>query len=86
MPIELDTLKSRGIDYLLASIEEGQLVMEPFCSCGTMLDENYRCPECERTCECRFVACSGPQALAIVERLISGSPDFRNFEVALIAE
>ncbi len=36
----IDTLKSKGIDYMLASIEDGQLVLEPFCSCGTILDEH----------------------------------------------
>jgi len=86
MPITLDELKSRGIDYLLASIEEGELVMEPFCACGAMLDETYQCPECSRRCDCKFVACSGPRAMAIVEKLIAGNPTFRHFEASLIAQ
>jgi hypothetical protein len=84
MATDRDTLKSRGIDYLLASIEDGQLVLEPMCSCGTVLEEDYHCPECDRDCKCRFVACIDPQALAIVEKLISGNPNFRNFEASLI--
>ncbi len=86
MATTLDVLKSRQVDYLLASIEDGQLVLEPFCSCGTILDENYHCEECGRDCDCKFVACSSPQSLAIVEKLIAGNPGFRNFEAALIAE
>ena len=42
------------------------------------------CAKCGKVCECKFVACSGPQALGIVEKLISGSPNFRNFEAALL--
>jgi hypothetical protein len=86
MAISLDELKSRGIDYMLASIEDGQLVMEPTCSCGTFLGEDFHCPECSRDCECKFVACTGPQALAIVEKLISGNPNFRNFQASLIVK
>ncbi len=86
MAITLEDLKSRGVDYLLASIEEGQLVLEPFCSCGATLDENYHCPECNKNCECKFVACSDPNSMAIVEKLIAGSPNFRNFETSLIAK
>jgi len=84
MAIDLDTLKSQGIDYMLASIEDGQLVMEPTCSCGAVLGEDYQCPDCRKTCECRFIACTGPQALAIVEKLISGNPNFRNFQASLV--
>ncbi len=82
--ITLAALKQRETDYLLAYMEDGQLVMEPFCHCGTALDENYQCPECNRSCECRFVACSGSQALAVVEKLISGNPHFRGFDASLI--
>ena len=35
MAITLDDLRLRAIDYLLASTEDGQLVLEPFCSCGS---------------------------------------------------
>lgn len=84
MATDPETLKSRGIDYLLAFMEDGQLVMEPRCSCGNILEEDYRCPECDRVCKCQFVACTGPEALAIVEKLIAGNPNFRNFEASLI--
>jgi hypothetical protein len=86
MPITLDDLKARGIDYLLACVEEGELVLEPFCSCGSALDENYHCARCGKVCDCKFLACSGPQALGIVEKLVAGSPKFRNFKASLLAE
>jgi hypothetical protein len=86
MPVTIEQLKSKKIDYLLASWEEGQLVMEPFCSCGSLLEEDYRCPGCNRTCDCKFVACSSAQALTVVEKLIAGNPNFRNFESAMIGD
>ncbi len=86
MAITLDDLKLRAIDYLLASTEGGQLVLEPFCSCGAALDEGYYCSACGKVCECKFVACAGMQALGIVEKLISGSPGFRGFEASLLAK
>jgi hypothetical protein len=86
MAITLDDLKSRAIDYLLASIEDGQLVLEPFCSCGSPLDEDYHCELCGKVCECKFVACSGAQALGVVGKLISGSPGFRDFEASLLVK
>ncbi|MFZ0929434.1 MAG: hypothetical protein WAN11_12580 [Syntrophobacteraceae bacterium] len=84
MAITLDDLRLRAIDYLLASTEDGQLVLEPFCSCGSALDEDYHCARCGKVCDCKFVACSGAQALGIVEKLISGSPGFRDFEASLL--
>jgi hypothetical protein len=86
MAITLDDLRLRAIDYLLASTEDGQLVLEPFCSCGSALDEDYRCSLCGKVCDCKFVACSGAQALWVVEKLISGSPGFRGFEASLLVK
>ncbi|SPF48175.1 conserved hypothetical protein [Syntrophobacter sp. SbD1] len=84
MPITLDGLKLRAVDYLLASMEDGQLVFEPFCSCGSTLDQDYHCAQCGKVCDCKFVACSGAQTLGIVEKLISGNPGFRGFEALLL--
>ncbi len=86
MPITLDYLKTHAIDYLLASIEDGQLVLEPYCSCGSALDEDYHCAKCGKVCDCKFVACSGSQELGIVEKLISGNPGFRGFEASLLVK
>ncbi|MEM5788572.1 MAG: hypothetical protein AAGU11_14765 [Syntrophobacteraceae bacterium] len=86
MATTLQFLKANGIDYLLASIEDGQLILEPFCSCGNLLDEKYHCPECNKVCECRMVACTSAQSLAIVERLVAGNPNFRGFDATLLDE
>jgi hypothetical protein len=86
MPITPDDLRAHAIDYLLAYVADGELVLEPFCSCGTSLDENYHCAKCGKVCDCKFVACSGPEALGIVEKLISGNPGFRNFKASLLVE
>ncbi len=85
MAITLDDLKARAIDYLLASIVDGELILEPFCSCGSCLDEDYQCARCAKVCDCKFVVCSDPQALSTVEKLIAGSPSFRNFKASLLA-
>ena len=84
MAITPDDLKSRAVDYLLASTAEGHLVLEPFCACGSALDEDYHCNRCGKVCDCKFVACSDIRALGMVERLISGSPAFRGFEASLL--
>jgi len=86
MPIILNDLKTREIDYLLASVKGGELVLEPFCSCGAALDENYHCHRCGKVCECNFVACADPRALGVVEKLIAGNPRFRNYKASLLME
>jgi hypothetical protein len=86
MAITLDDLRLRTIDHLLASTEDGQLVLEPFCPCGSALDEDYHCAQCRKVCDCKFLACSGAQALGIVEKLISGSPRFWDFEASLLVK
>ena len=84
MPVTFDQLKARQQDYLVARMEEDQLVMEPFCACGTALDEDYHCPVCQRECDCHFIACADPQAMAIVEKLVQGNPNFKNYLVSLL--
>lgn len=86
MAITRDDLKSREIDYLIASIQGGELVLEPFCSCGSALDENYHCEQCGKICDCKLVACSDPRALGMVEKMIAGNPRFRNFQATLLVE
>ena len=84
MAISIDALKNSGQDYYLAKWENNQLVVEPFCRCGSSLDVDFYCGECKRECECTFFACNDPQALSVVEKLISGSPDFRNCKASLL--
>ena len=84
MSVTLEKLKAHGQDYLFAYMEDGQLVMEPFCNCGQALAEDLQCPVCRRDCDCNFVACSEIAVLSLVEKLIAGNPNFRNFNTALL--
>ncbi len=84
MPVTREKLKELRQDFLLASWEDEQLVMEPFCHCGKALEEDFYCKDCGRECQCTFVACSDPRALSVAERLISGNPDFKNFKASLL--
>lgn len=84
MPITLDVLKSRKQDYFIARWEDEQLVMEPHCFCGNELDADFFCKDCNRSCDCTFVACTDAQALSMLEKLIHGEPTFKNFEASLL--
>ena len=33
-------------DFFTAEMENGELVMKPFCKCGNILDETYFCEKC----------------------------------------
>ena len=79
-------LKTRQQDYLLAEWENKELVMTPFCACGNELEEDYFCGDCKRECDCTFIACTSPDALALVEKLIAGNPNFRNYKASLLGE
>ena len=84
--ITIDKLKSRGQDYLLAHWEGEELVMEPFCSCGALLEEDYHCSRCNRDCMCTFIACNDSQSFSIVQKLIFGNPNFREFTASMVEE
>lgn len=84
MPVTFETLKTNQQDYLLAYREAGELVMEPYCHCGNALEEDFHCNRCARSCDCTFIACRGPDALSVVEKLIHSNPNFRNYQAALL--
>jgi hypothetical protein len=86
MAITLEALKTLRQDYLLAHWENGELVMEPSCSCGNMLEDDYFCKACGRKCDCTFIACGDTQALSIVEKLIHGNPNFKKFTASLLGK
>ena len=86
MPVSLETLKAHEKDYLLAYWENGGLVMEPHCFCGAALEEDYFCGKCSRKCKCKFIACQDPQALTVVQKLLCGNPNFRDYEASLLGE
>jgi hypothetical protein len=35
-------------DYYEATLENGSLVMTPYCACGNRLDDDYLCEKCKR--------------------------------------
>jgi hypothetical protein len=82
MAITRDELRTRRRDYFVARVEAGELLMEPFCWCGQALDDRYSCAVCNHKCECTFVACADPGALAAMEKLVRGTPEFGKFELA----
>ncbi len=86
MAMTLDELKRGKRDYFLARRENDELAMEPFCYCGNVLEADYYCKECDHKCMCTFIACMDPQALAMVESLVHGNPDFAKFEFSALAE
>lgn len=86
MAVTRKDLEERRQDYLLAGWENGELVMVPFCACGSELEDDYFCGVCHRECDCTFIACSSPEALALVEKLIAGNPNFRNYRASLLGE
>lgn len=84
MAVTLKELASRGLDYLLARWENNELVLEPACSCGNELEEDFFCNKCGRECNCTIIACSDPQALAVAEKLVAGNPNFKNYKAVLL--
>ena len=70
-------------DYYEASLEDGSLVMKPYCACGNSLNEDYFCEKCRRKCHCRLVICNDEATLALVTRYIRQSSQFSSFEARL---
>ena len=73
--------KELGAFY--AYLEDGQLVMEPYCKCGNLLDEYYHCDKCKRHCRCTDILCEDQATLNLVEKYIRTSPRLRNFNATL---
>ena len=66
-----------------AYLEDGQLAMEPTCSCGNLLDEYYLCDKCKRHCRCTDILCEDQATLNLVEKYIRTSPRLRNLKAML---
>lgn len=74
---------SEELGAFYAYLEDGQLVMEPYCSCGNLLDEYYLCDKCKRYCRCTDILCEDQATLNLVEKYIRTSPRLRNFNATL---
>jgi hypothetical protein len=81
-----DVLRARREDYYLASWQHGELMLEPHCACGTVLEEDFLCRQCVRECDCTWILCEDAQTLSVVEKFIHGNPSFRHYRAALIHE
>ena len=66
-----------------AHLEDGQLVMEPYCTCSNPLDEHYYCDKCSKHCKCNDILCEDQATLNLVEKYIRTSPQFRNLNAML---
>jgi len=71
-------------DYFIATLEQGELVMKPFCSCGNFLDDNYFCGACNKQCLCTTILCTDGETLQRVKLFIDQSSSFKRFKASLI--
>jgi hypothetical protein len=74
---------SPGFAAFYAHLEDGHLVMEPYCSCGNPPDEHYHCDKCEKRCHCNDILCADQATLNLVEKYMRTSPKLRNFNAML---
>ncbi len=63
-------------DHYKAHLENGELIMVPYCACGCMLNEDYFCENCGRKCRCYQIYCADAQTLELVQSYIRKSPQF----------
>jgi hypothetical protein len=64
-------------DYFFAELEDGELVMRPFCRCSNALTEDYYCELCQRQCLCTDVICADEATF----RFIQDHPPFKKFKI-----
>ena len=83
MSDEKKDTSTAGIETYYAYLEDGELVLEPYCSCGTQLDETYFCDECKRHCHPTDILCEDEGTLKMVDQYIRTSPKFRKFKAML---
>ena len=72
-----------GIGTYFAHLEDGELVLEPYCGCGNQLDETYFCDACKRHCHPADILCEDQATLTTVDRYIRTSVKFRKFRAML---
>jgi hypothetical protein len=70
-------------DHYEATLEEGSLVMEPYCACGNPLNDDYFCDRCKRKCHCRQIVCDNETTLKLVKKYVKKSSQFSAFKVKL---
>lgn len=70
--------------FFKAMLEEGELVMEPYCECGELLDEEYNCESCHEHCLCLEVRCDSQPTLERVQQFIDHNERFGKFKAVLV--
>ena len=78
--------KNSPRDYYEASLENGSLVIKPYCACGDTLNEDYFCEKCHRKCHCNQIVCDNEATLKLVKRYIRESSQFSAFKVKLAGD
>ena len=78
--------EKRARDHYKASLENGSLVMKPYCACGNSLDEDYFCEKCDRRCSCNDILCDTEATLALVKEYIKRSSQFSAFRAKVAPE
>jgi hypothetical protein len=72
-----------GTSAYYAHLEDGELVLEPYCGCGNQLDEAYFCDACKRHTHPADILCEDEATLTMVDRYIRTSVKFRKFRAML---
>jgi hypothetical protein len=73
-------------DYYEASLENGSLVMKPYCACGNRLDDDYLCERCRRECRCHLILCQDEATLDRARHYIRNASQFSGFKAKLAGE
>lgn len=73
-------------DHYEATLENGSLIMKPYCACGNSLDEDYFCDKCNRRCNCHQIVCNDEAVLELVKNYIRKSSQFSAFKVKLASD
>jgi hypothetical protein len=73
-------------DHYEATLENGSLVMKPYCACGNSLNENYFCDRCNKRCHCHQIICYNEATLKLVKSYMRKSSQFSAFKVKLTTD
>lgn len=82
--VSIEELRERDEPFFLAFWENQELVMEPRCSCGEILEENFYCVKCGKSVDISSFVCRSTDVLPIVEKLMRGNPEFKYFKLYLL--
>lgn len=73
-------------DHYEATLENGSLVMKPYCACGNSLNEDYFCDRCNKRCHCHQIVCDNEATLKLIKSYMRKSSQFSAFKVKLTTD